>query len=261
MRCRFAIALTGVLAFGASPSVSEDLLSIRAVPENAPFSDKLLPGAGMAVEIATSTIAQSPAPVAVQLDWSSTTTSEGVFLPIVEPVCLEKATAEDICARRYFSDPLVELVVLLFVPASEAPRLDAVDGYMGLSFCYAVARDPDTALEIQPRWLSQIGATALGAPDLETCFRMLDAGDVDAVAADEYRGILELFRLELTDRVLPLTDPAGTMSLHMSVSRTHWRATAHIYRVNSGLAALRRSGAYAEIVSRHTAEFWARLKK
>jgi polar amino acid transport system substrate-binding protein len=121
-------------------------------------------------------------------------------------------------------------------------------------------QDKDTGEEIRPRWLVETAAAASPASSLDVCFKRLAAGEVDAVAADEFRGILALFRLGLTETIVPLSDPVGVDALHVSVPKTHWRATAHLYRLNAGLAALRRSGAYAEIVARHTQGFWARLK-
>jgi polar amino acid transport system substrate-binding protein len=44
------------------------------------------------------------------------------------------------------------------------------------------------------------------------------------------------------------------------ITKKHWRGTTHLYRFNAGLAALKQSDRYNEIVSRHLNIFWDRLK-
>ena len=54
--------------------------------------------------------------------------------------------------------------------------------------------------------------------------------------------------------------PLSRESLHVIISKTHWRGTTHLYRINAGLGALRDSGRYNEIVSRHLELFWEQVK-
>lgn len=241
------------------------VLTVEA--DNAPFSDVALPQGGMVVDIAKAAIAQSPSPLDVRLVWQNggrqadASLPLEAYLPTPAPECGGVGRTSAQCAARYYSDPLAEIVILLFVPVSASRALEAPEARAGLRLCYRAALDVETGLEFRPRWLSETGVEALPAVSLTECFRRLDAGEVDAVAADEFRGILALFHLGLTDTVVPLSDPVGVEGLHVSVPKTHWRATAQIYRLNAGLAALRRSGAYSEIVARHTEAFWDRLKK
>ncbi|MEM6619415.1 MAG: hypothetical protein AAF631_08950 [Pseudomonadota bacterium] len=57
--------------------------------------------------------------------------------------------------------------------------------------------------------------------------------------------------LGLQNRVEPLTRPVSSQSLHVIISKRHWRGTTNLYRFNAGLAKLKRSARYDEIVTRH----------
>jgi polar amino acid transport system substrate-binding protein len=41
------------------------------------------------------------------------------------------------------------------------------------------------------------------------------------------------------------------VSLHVIISKAHWRGTSHLYRVNAGVSKLKESGRFDEIVARH----------
>ena len=107
---------------------------------------------------------------------------------------------------------------------------------------------------------SPIGPEIRQAPDLAECFDLLVAGRVDAVVADEFSGVKQLFDQGLTDSVVPLPRPLGAQTLHVVTSKSHWRATTMLYRFNAGLAELKKSGAYQEILARHVSLFWQELE-
>jgi polar amino acid transport system substrate-binding protein len=64
----------------------------------------------------------------------------------------------------------------------------------------------------------------------------------------------------LRGAVVPLDKPLSVEGLHVVISKKHWRGTTHLYRFNAGLAALKKSDRYAQIVSKHLGEFWDQLK-
>jgi polar amino acid transport system substrate-binding protein len=69
-----------------------------------------------------------------------------------------------------------------------------------------------------------------------------------------------MFELGLSERVAALQRPLSIQGMHVIISKKHWRGTTHLYRLNAGLATLKQSDRYNEIVSRHLAHFWTKVK-
>lgn len=85
------------------------------------------------------------------------------------------------------------------------------------------------------------------------------SGEVDAATFNVFLGASKIVAMGLRGQVVPLEMPLSREALHVVISKRHWRGTTHLYRVNAGLEALRASGRYGEIVSRHLEVFWGQL--
>jgi polar amino acid transport system substrate-binding protein len=68
-----------------------------------------------------------------------------------------------------------------------------------------------------------------------------------------------LWALGLRGAVIPLERPLSTETLHVIISKKHWRGTTFFYRINAGLAAIEANGRYIEIVNRHLGLYMAKL--
>ncbi|MEL6691060.1 MAG: transporter substrate-binding domain-containing protein, partial [Pseudomonadota bacterium] len=91
------------------------------------------------------------------------------------------------------------------------------------------------------------------------CFDLLMQGRVDAVALNEFTGWTTISDMGLQAAVTPLAKPLSVEGLHVVISKRHWRGTTHLYRVNAGLAKLKETDRYDQIVSRHLGVFWDRV--
>ena len=60
-----------------------------------------------------------------------------------------------------------------------------------------------------------------------------------------------LVALGLRSVVVPLERALSTETLHVIISKKHWRGTTQLYRINAGLAAIKANGRHDEIVNRH----------
>ena len=163
------------------------------------------------------------------------------------------------CALFHFSDPVIEIVWRIFVHHDREFTYASPADLIGKQFC--LADDTEGA-----RWDdAPFGITATIPIDakrtsrIEECFSLLRDAQVDAVIADEFSGVQALFDQNLTETVVPLPKPLGTQTLHVAASKSHWRATTLLYRVNAGLAELKQSGAYQDLVAHHVERFWERL--
>ncbi len=164
------------------------------------------------------------------------------------------------CANFHFSDPMFEMLVLLFIDTSRPLRFREDADIIGKTLCrpkgyYTHDLDKDGR-----NWLAD-GKIKLEQPvSVADCFEMLTAGQVDGVALNEFLGWTKVKDLGLKGAVEPLKRPLSIEGLHVIISKKHWRGTTHLYRFNAGLQELKKSKRYDEIVSKHLGVFWSNIE-
>jgi polar amino acid transport system substrate-binding protein len=180
--------------------------------------------------------------------------------PWFRPNCEVAGNTDERCANFHFSDPLVDLVILLFARADAGFTFEQDADLVGRTLCRPEGYFTHDLDRPDRQWLSK-GLITLRQPATpDDCFDLLIKGEVDAVALNEFLGVTKMFELGLTNEVVPLQRPLSVEGLHVIISKTHWRGTTHLYRFNAGLAKLKQSDRYNEIVSRHLAMFWDQIK-
>jgi polar amino acid transport system substrate-binding protein len=235
----------------------------------APFTDLDWPGQGMLTELVNAAFEVTPNPVTYSITWENDW-SRHLFpmldsvdfdmgFPWFQPDCAGNP-ANARCANFHFSDPLVDLVILLFARTDDSIQFEADADLLGKTLCRPAGYFTHDLDRSDRQWLTR-GLVTLKQPATpDACFEMLLAGEVDAVALNEFLGVQKMFELGLTDRVVPLKRALSVEGLHVIISKKHGRGTAHLYRFNAGLAKLKQSDRYSEIVSRHLTLFWDQIK-
>ena len=235
----------------------------------APFTDKNWPGQGMLIEVVTAAFEASPAPVPYSVTWDDDW-SRHLFpkldskefdmgFPWFRPDC-EQDPDHQRCARFHFSDPLIDLAILLFVRTDGPVSFDQDSDLVGHTICRPAGYFTHDLDRRGREWLSQ-GKITLKQPETpDACFDMLSAGQVDAVALNEFSGVQKIHAMGLQDSVVALERPLSVEGLHVVISKTHWRGTSHLYRFNAGLRALKETDQYRDIVNRHLSLFWDEVK-
>ena len=234
-----------------------------------PFSDQNWPGQGMLNELVGAAFGDSPDALPVSTTWESDwarhlfpmldTKEFDMGFPWFKPDCASQPD-NAWCANFHFSDPLVDVVILLFTQVGATLPFEVDADLHGRTLCRPAGYFTHDLDRPDRQWLTR-GLVRLEQPEtVDACFDMLLAGEVDAVALNEFLGVQKMFELDLTSQVTPLPRPLSVEGLHLVISKTHWRGTAHLYRFNAGLAKLRQSGRYNEIISRHLAQFWDQIK-
>lgn len=255
-------------ALVAGPAFSGDQVTLQARADFAPFADASWTAKGMVTEILDAAMATGPDAMALNVFWPDGVAPEGrverhevdMAYPWPKPNCtaIDPATA---CSTLHFSDPLIELIWLLFTPVDAQFEFERPQDLAGKTVCVARVTAGSELAAAGLNWVPNTSADVRFAANLAECFDLLIEGQADAVAVNEFEGVAQLFAQNLTEQVVPLPRPVATQPLHLVTSRTHWRGTTLIYRVNAGLAKLRQTGAYGEIVSRHVAEYWAGINR
>ncbi len=235
----------------------------------APFADRNWPGNGMVTELVNAALELSPSPVPYAIGWEDDW-SQHLFpllaekkydmgFPWLKPDC-EADPQNERCAHFHFSDPLMDLPIMLFKQAASDFAYDSDADIPGRSLCRPEGYFTHDLDRPDRRWLTDGAITLVQAESPEACFAALMDGKVDAVTVNVFLGARKILAMGLRGKVVPLDKPLSREKLHVVISKTHWRGTTHLYRVNAGLQALRASGRYNEIVSRHLGIFWEQLK-
>ncbi|WP_299373351.1 transporter substrate-binding domain-containing protein [uncultured Tateyamaria sp.] len=235
----------------------------------APFTALDWPGQGMLTELVNAALETTPNPLTYSITWENDW-SKHLFpmldskefdmgFPWFQPDCAGNPTNER-CVNFHFSDPLVDLVILLFSKSDDPIAFETDTDLHGKTLCRPAGYFTHDLDRADRQWLSK-GLITLEQPATpDDCFNMLVAGEVDAVALNEFLGVQKMFEMGLTDVVAPSDRPLSVEGLHVLISKKHWRGTAHLYRFNAGLAKLKQTDRYNEIVSRHLALFWDQIK-
>lgn len=234
----------------------------------APFTDRNWPGNGLVTELVNAALELAPQPVPYAIAWEDDW-SKHLFplldnktydmgFPWLKPDC-DSDPDHERCANFLFSEPLFLLPIMLFKASGSDFVFNSDDDIVGSTLCRPrgyFTHDLDRAGR---RWLRDGKITLTQAESPEACFALLVAGKVDAVSVNLFLGAGKIVELGLRDQVEALERPLSEEGLHVIISKRHWRGTTFLYRLNAGLEALRASGRYKDIVSKHLEIFWQKL--
>ena len=255
----------------AVPVAAAPAQAIRVVTgdDQIPFSDESLPQGGMLAEVIDAALAAGLPDVPVETfrinDWGSHLApllSENLMdlsYPWPRPDCDGDDTPR-VCREYGFSDPMFEMLMLLFVDAERPVPLVSTQDIQGQRLCRPAGRMVFMLDADGRRWLQDDRISLVRAPTVAACFDLLVAGEIDAVVVNEFSGRAAVAAMGLSDQITGLSrTPLGVVTMHAVVSRQNPRGSELLAQVNEGLRVLRRSGQYREIVARHLISAWAGL--
>jgi ABC-type amino acid transport substrate-binding protein len=270
------------LAVVEQPQVALPPQASEAIPQTpnikvlaigrAPLADEQLPGGGLIPALVGSSLNNAspggPARAKVEMRWTTTPpirsllgdASVDISLPwdgadCERPNDLVQASAV-LCDNAVYSDPIVQVVVGLFVLSDSSFTFATDESIFGKAIC--IPRDQDvSALNGQGReWLSQKRVVLVRQSTLLDCASTVQRREADAFVASDLEGRYVLDRLGLAQQFKMAERPLGTRGVHAIVSREHARASELIGELNRGLKQLKGSDAYAAIVREHLMRLW-----
>jgi polar amino acid transport system substrate-binding protein len=235
----------------------------------APFTDRDWVGQGMVTELVNAALEEMPQPVTYEIAWEDDWARHPPLMleqrqadmgfPWLKPDCTE-TPGEGHCADFLFSDPLMEVLVMLFVRSDATFRFERDTDLHGRTLCRPEGYFRHDLDRADRQWLTNGLVTLVEADSPDACFELLMLGQVDAVSVNEFLGLTKISELGLSGLVRPMDRPVSIEGLHVVIPKRHHRATAFLYRFNAGLASLRASARYDEIVSRHLGLFWEQVR-
>lgn len=243
---RAAIGLMAPLALSGTASAG----SVTLVTGNgaAPFVDPRLPGGGMAAAIVRAAYGRVP----TTLDDIAFTNAKRGYSALQRGAyqgAFPYAKTPERRQAMYYSDPLYVTTSYPAVNARTSLRIDRMNDLVGLTFC---APDDDSVPR-EVKKLEQQGKVFGTRPhELIDCVRMLRRRRVDFVPAIE-----PVFRRTAEDAfggtsAFRFTDlELQQRAMHVIFPRNRDGAKAALRMFNAGLARVKASGRWAEIVDRY----------
>lgn len=232
----------------------------------APFTDRGLPNGGLLADVVNVAMDSSETGPEYQTywvnDWAAhlqpllTDNVLDMGYPWYRPDC-ENKPDQFRCENFHFSDPLFEVLILLFTDASRPVSFSSDADIPGKTLCRPAGYFTHDLEKNDRLWVSG-GKITLKQPDsVADCFDMLTSGEVDAVALNEFTGRAAIKSLDLAGKVTVVdTRPLSIEGLHVVVPKSHPQAQEMLDIVNSGLRAMRDNGAYQRILDVHMTRIW-----
>ncbi|MGB0797798.1 MAG: peptidoglycan-binding protein LysM [Planktomarina sp.] len=261
---------TGITtATTAAATTVGDTLNVRILTAGdfAPYSDRELPNGGMLTDVVQNAFEASNDVDGFNIywveDWAAhldPLLSESILdvgFPWYKPDC-DGDPDQFRCATFHFTDPMFELLILLFTHKDRPMVFRTDDDMLGKRLCRPSGWFTHDLEKNGRNWVSQ-GRITLEQPDsVEDCFDMLEAGKVDAVAMNEFTGRIAMKDLDLAGTVeIVQSRPLSIEGLHVVVAKDHPRAAEMLQAANAGLRNIKDSGIYQRIMDDHLTRIWA----
>ena len=251
---------TRAAALAAIPPDRE--IRLLTGPDFAPFVDPSLPDGGLVTEIVRIALDRAvfgrPVSISVGEDWSAhlDALEAGRFdlgFPWYRPDCNSAARLGPSMQRRcedfVFSEPLYEVGIAWYTRAGDA--LAEVDDHAALRDHRLCRPATYFTFDLLEEGLTASTATLVFPSTAEECLVLLEAGVVDAVSLARSVAEPEITRLGLEGRVAEIEGLASVETLHAIAHESGVEARAFLSALDSGLAEIRESGRWFEVVARH----------
>lgn len=265
-----------VLASSSVPTVSSassnrsvlggEQLRVLTADDYQPFTDRSLPEGGLISELVNAALtANNDVPFhtigwindwAAHLDPLLAEHAYDMGFPWLQPNCADDPENYR-CLNFLFSEPMFEMLVLLFTNTESPLVYGSDDDIVGKTLCRPEGYYTHDLEKNGRLWLTKDLVKLNQPSSIDECFRLLTEGEVDAVAINEFTGRTAIKRLELEDKVSIIdTKPLSIEGLHVLVHKQHPFAGQLINTMNESLKIIQGSGSYQKILDRHLAEFW-----
>lgn len=248
-------------------AVVEEVRGVRLLTgdDYAPFTDRSLLNGGLYTDLVEASMRNNPSEAKYKIYWVNdwavhldTLLEDAIFdvgFPWIRPDC---AALPDNwrCNNLVFSEPMFEMLILLFVN-KDNPHTFATDNSVnGNRLCRPKGYSKHV-FDIDGRnWLKD-GKMELVSPlTVANCFEMLAAGEVDAVAMNEFTGRAAIADLKLQDQIVAEQVPLTVDGLHVVANKKHPQANQLIALVNDSLSKIKDNGEYQRIIDTHMTKIW-----
>lgn len=232
----------------------------------APFSDRDLPEGGLIAAVVDAALAQAAPQTGHTIHWIEDRQAHldpllsnalmDMGFPWSLPPCDADPQRRE-CQLLLYSDPIFEMLSLLFVAADRAGSISSLDDMQGKRLCRP-AGFPTHDLDRNGRqWVSGDRVTLVQPASAADCVQLVLDGKADAMALDEFSGRVALRRSEAEGKIVALSElPVSIETLHVAVPKAHPQARQILAVFNAGLLQIRDNGTFQDILATHLTAFW-----
>lgn len=250
-------------------------LQLLTAGDYQPFTDQALPGGGMITEIvdtALNTLHAEASGPGFQISWVNDWSSHlnpllvrktfDMGFPWFQPNCEEYDQLDEParfrCDKFFFSKPVFEILVLFFTMNDSRFTFANEADVVGKRLCRPTGYFTFDLDKNGRNWVKEEKIILIRPQSVEECFQMLERGELDAVAINEFTGRAAVKKLNLGKRIRVIERPVSLLNLHVIIAKTHPRARTYLHYINSSLTHLKETGIYDAIVDKHLSRFWGR---
>ena len=262
-----AVTTAAVKPVARSGRKLEQTLNLVTAGDYAPFTDKNLENGGLITEVVNAAMAAAQGDSEYKIhwvnDWSShldplmSNAMMDMAFPWYQPDC-NGSPDNYRCANFHFSEPMFEMLILLFVDKSRPIAFSRDSDIEGRTLCRPAGYFTHDLDRADRRWISNEKITLKQPVTMKECFDLLSNGEVDAVAVNEFTGRSTIKTLGIKDQVEVVQGrPVSIEGLHVLVHKEHPNAADLIATINDGLTAIKASGQYQSTIDRHLTKIWA----
>ena len=246
---------------------SRKKISILVADDYKPFMDRSLPNGGMVIDVMQKVMEAADPKEGVGFYWVNDFSAHlepllsnallDVGVPWLRPACETNPDAYR-CQNFYFSDPMFEMLILLFTNKDNPITYTQDSDIEGLNLCRPAGYYTHDLDKNGRNWVKDAKITLTRPHTMTDCFNLLMEGKVDAVAANEFTGRAEMKQLGIKDKVVVIdTKPLSIEGLHVLVHKTHPRAKELLDLINGGLRDIKASGEYQKIIDAHLSRIYS----
>lgn len=248
-------------------AASATKVNLLTADDYKPFTDRSLPQGGMMTDIVEKAMqAANPAQgFAIHWvnDWSAhhepllSNALLDLGFPWFKPDCDADPTTYR-CANLVFSDPMFEVLTLMFVNASNPVTFTRDADINGKILCRPAGYSTFIFDQGGRNWLKD-GKISLEQPkEIEDCFNALAQGSVDGVILNEFTGREKIKALGLSGQIQVAAGlPIAIDGLHIIAHKSHPQAAQLMELVNKGLDDIKANGDYQKVIDEHMTRIWA----
>lgn len=263
-----ALALTTptLAAVTAGTAATQSKINLMTGSDYAPFTDADLPNGGILADVVNAAMAHADPEAGYAIHWVEGWDSHlepllsnallDMGFPWIKPDCA--ATPDEYrCANFAFSDPMFEMLMLLFVNTANPLAFDSDTDVHGSTLCRPLGYAVHQLDRPDRRWLTDGYVTVKQPRAVADCFDMLVAGEVDGVVLNEFTGRAAMKELGIKDKVHVAPRPLAIEGLHVLVHKTHSQAQEMVATINAGLRGIKANGTYQQIIDTHMTRVWS----
>ena len=259
-----AATRSAAIANDDGSSRTSDTIEVMTAGDYEPFTDQNWDNGGMLTEVVNAALSKAPGAPDYSIDWINDWSAHidpllrrhkyDMGFPWFKPDCErpENLSEEDRTrCEFYFSESLFDMLIIIFKRADDQTILSKDSDLHGKRLCRPAGY---FTFDLTKRGLVPGETIELATPQsVADCFHQLVDGEVDYVTMNEFTGQSTIKEFGYGEFVKASESLADTLGLSLIIHRNHPNARTLLRQFDEGLAALKQSGQYDEIVGRHLA--------